>query len=413
MQEYVVGQTYEIDTVYVGVNPDMRNRFMANDDLPIEDLVASFKKDGQKTPAPAYVSSPGRVTLIGGNRRLETCKRLNRKLAVRIVDKPKDTKEEAIARYDDNIALHFSVMDKAVQMHELRKAGCTLADTAKRFVNAAGKQITPQYVSMCLNLLDLIPEAQLLIHRGVKGCGSKWGIDVGKRPAVEQLRECEVMAKGEDDIYSKVVEQLEQHKIQSPQQVAEDEAPNLQEQEGDGNGAGTGTKTQPQHKTSSQRTLTHVKELLTAICDSRTSKLSDRVMDNIKPEDMATVLLDFCNDRDRGMVECVQSLHSNAKLKARLQSIAITEAGRKKSEKEEKEAREKKAAGDKAAAQEGRESLMREAVAGLLMAKWIPMAHKPEEGPKKWKDPMNDKSKFVDTAEAWMTELSRRVAKPG
>lgn len=84
--------------------------------------------------------------------------------------------------------LHLSPMAMAIGMNEMVKSGMKQEDIAAEY------SCTRPYVSMYLNLLNLVKPAQMLVHRGVMG--TKMAIEVGRLSPAQQLVECEKLEPG-------------------------------------------------------------------------------------------------------------------------------------------------------------------------------------------------------------------------
>ncbi len=400
VQKFVIGTIMAVATACIQVNRKLRNRYLPHEQLPIEDMVSDLKKNGQITPVPGYESAPGKITIIDGHRRLQALTRLGKDMFVRIIDKPKSRKEEVALRVGAGVGLHLSTMDKAVQMKELYSAGFTQKEIGARYVNSQGKCYTDAYVSMCLNLLNLVGPAQDLIHRGVKGCGVKWGIAVGKMKAVDQLAECKKM-ETDGTALERIHELIRDAKgkviggddpgIQTPEQVGDEEAENTTTPEGNPSPRPAPKKQQG----ATQRTLTHVQSLLQAILDST------KLVKSVSPKHMAKLLLGFCQNRDADMVETVEALGSADDLKEMLAEIdELNKEAEAKAEADAKaKAAEVQARHDKALAD--RKAAGQAAWQRVFDAGWIPMKCKEGEQPGRWKDPTNDKSEYISTQEAF------------
>lgn len=393
---FEIGEVVKVD-VYVVSSSPFRNRFLANDDIQIADLVESIRRDGQLTPAVGYEHSPGKITLIGGERRKQVCARLGIPLVVMVIRQP-SKKEEAALCYEDNVSLHLSTMDKAVKMQSMLEAGWKQEDVAKKFVNAAtGKHITREYVSMCCNLLKLVPEAQTLIHRGVKGCGIKWGIEVGKLKGYEQQQEVAKCAKeGAPEIYDSVMAQLTEAKIQTPSQVDGDVA-DARGEEGEEGSGGSKTPAEPKEKRVGQRTLTEVKDCLTACLES------DKVGEDERK--VCSVFMEFIVNKNRTMPEVTKALSDEKSMAKTVRALEKFFAENEKHEQDAKDQKAAKAKADKDATAKARQEMALKAIDVLVAAGWTPM--KGNDG--RWKDPTNAKSPYIPTMEAYAVQLTRQT----
>jgi len=401
---YAVGSIYSLPTEICTAKDGWRNRFKGHGQVPIEDKVRDIKQNGQLTPALAYQRQDGRVILLDGHGRKEACERLGKPLMVRFVKEPSTPQEEALIRHGANVVLHMSTMDKAVQMECMYNAGVKQDVIAKQFCNAQGKPITRNYVSMCLNLLKLVGPAQELIHRGVKGCGVAWGIELGKRPTAEQLLECERASQGETDVLGWVKEEMDSAGIQTPaQSEAEDDK---EREDGEIDAPVKGDENpDPKKEAIAQRTLSHVKELLKALSES--PKTKDR---EVPVGIVCDILLAFANDRNATMEDTRTALASDRGTTSALKDIADA---KEKAAKEAAGTKAAKEAADKAAkdkANADRIAFVTKCCSALKEAGWIPMAFKEGTEPTKWKDPTNPKAGYVDTLMAHGIMVDRKVA---
>lgn len=404
---FEIGSVVEIPVQNVEMAP---NRWVPNEELPVGDLIADFKANGQLTPVLAWETKPGHVKLCDGHRRRMTAQIMGRPLICRIIEAPKNLKEEVLLRLGGNVNLGMSTMDKAVRMKQLVDAGFSKVDTAKRFVNSQGQCYTGEYVGMCLHLLNLVKEAQAMIHEGRKGCGVKWGIAMGKLSTLQQLEECKLVETNPDKL-DRLKELIETEKgklvsvddpsVASPGQVKDDE-------EGNTTNPIEGT-TPPKQETPGgttvvQRTLKHVIQLLEGLIEAG-GKYGD-----VSVDDAARVILGFIQDREAQMQPTVDAFRTVTGMKRRLKEIAEKAITIQQKADKEKADKEKATQAERDKANEERAKVAVLAVRKLKEAQWVPMAHKDGEEATKWKDPTNAKAKFVDTMEAYATQLGREAS---